>query len=162
MHLHGHGSLIPMSGMPSDETVAAWTALMRAQRRALGVIEAALKAAGLPALAVYDALLEIERAGEEGLRPFQLEPRLLLPQYGLSRLLDRLAADGLVRRRPAPKDRRGHVVVISPQGRALRARMWPVYARALERAFGCRLDPGEAATLAKLLRRVAAEQAPDA
>ena len=51
--------------------------------------------------------------------------------------------------------------VISPPGRALRARMWPEYARALERAVGCRLDPGEAATLEKLLRRVAAEQAPD-
>ena len=149
-----------MAGMPSDETIAAWTALMRAQRRALGTIEAALKAAGLPPLAVYDALLEIERAGPEGLRPFQLEPRLLMPQYGLSRLLDRLAADGLVLRRPAPGDRRGHVVAISPAGRKLRARMWPVYGQALEQSVGSRLGPGDAAALAQLLRRLAAEQPP--
>ena len=45
---------------------------------------------GHPPLAWYDALLEIEKAGPDGLRPFELRKLLLLPQYGTSRLLDRM------------------------------------------------------------------------
>ena len=103
-------------------------------------MEGALKAAGLPPLAWYDVLLELERAGDCGLRPFALERELLLPQYGLSRLLARMEEAGLVERRNCPSDGRGQMVVIAEAGRATRGAMWPVYARALHEAVGCRLS----------------------
>lgn len=143
-----------MTARPDDRTVAAWTALMRAGTRTLGRIEASLKAAGLPPLEWYDALLEIERAGPQGIRPFALKERLLLPQYGTSRLLARLETQGLVARRACQEDRRGQVVAITAPGRMLRREMWPVYAEALEAALGTRLEPGEADTLARLLGRL--------
>ena len=40
--------------LPSAHVVAAWVALLRAHRTALGGVEAALKAAGLPHLEWYD------------------------------------------------------------------------------------------------------------
>ena len=52
--------------------------------RAIEAVEARLKAADLPPLGWYDVLLELEKAGEAGLRPFELQARLLLPQYGVS------------------------------------------------------------------------------
>jgi len=88
-----------MNEKPADATVRAWVRLTRAQQRAQGEIEAALKQAGLPPLAWYDVLLETERAGKDGLRPFELERAMLLAQYNLSRLVDRMAAEGLVERR---------------------------------------------------------------
>ena len=60
-----------MLGEPSEAVVSAWVGLLRAQRRALGLVEERLKAAGLPPLAWYDALLELERAGAAGMRPFE-------------------------------------------------------------------------------------------
>lgn len=67
-----------MSDKPSEATIRAWARLMKAQHRTLGAIEGALKAAGLPPLAWYDVLLETERAGKDGLRPFELERALSL------------------------------------------------------------------------------------
>lgn len=133
---------------------AAWTMMVRATARIQDAIEAGLKEAGLPALGWYDALWELEQAGPDGLRPFELEGRLLLPQYGLSRLIARLEAAGLVIRRPSPGDGRGQIVAISDEGRETRRRMWPVYRRAIEASVGARLTEAEADQLAYLLRRI--------
>lgn len=146
--------LSDMSKEPGKDVIRVWTRLMRAQQTALAQIEASLKQADLPPLAWYDVLLELDRAGPDGLRPFALERALLLPQYGLSRLLDRIEAAGYLERRPCPEDGRGQIVVISKSGKALRRRMWPVYARALNAAIGDRLGAAEAKTLAALLDKL--------
>lgn len=138
---------------PTPAAERAWTSLLRAHARALGAVEAALKGAGLPGLEWYDALLELERGGP--LRPRDLQARLLLAQYNLSRLIERMDDAGLVERRACAEDRRGHALAITPDGRALRQRMWPVYAAAMQRAVGARLSEAEAATLAGLLGRLA-------
>jgi DNA-binding MarR family transcriptional regulator len=124
---------------------------MISSRVLLERVEGALKAAELPPLAWYDALLELEKAGEEGLRPFALQERLLLPQYGTSRLVDRLVAAGLVERRPCAEDGRGHELAITAEGRAMRARMWPVYAGELVATVEAALPPEEAARAAEAL-----------
>ena len=62
-----------MTEKPSEIVVRVWARLMMAQQLALAAIEQDLKAAGLPPLVWYDVLLEVERAGGEGLRPFALE-----------------------------------------------------------------------------------------
>ena len=117
--------------LPSDAVIRAWTRLMRAQQAVLSAVEAELKAAGFPPLAWYDVLLELSRAQEEGLRPFALEQELLLAQYNLSRLLDRLEGAGYLERRACPEDGRGQIVAITAAGRALVKRMW----RALRTRF---------------------------
>lgn len=142
---------------PSEPTVLAWTRLVRAHTAALGRIERALKAADLPSLDWYDVLLELERAGPQ--RPKVLQARLLLAQPNLSRLIDRMVGAGVVARRAFEADRRGQIVAVTHAGRALRRRMWPVYARALQAAVGDRLGDDDAATLAALLERLTA--APD-
>jgi len=83
----------------SDPVFTAWARLLRAQTHLLGVVERELKQAGLPPLGWYDVLLELSRPGCDGLRPVELEKLLLLAQYNLSRLLDRLEKAGLVERR---------------------------------------------------------------
>src|SRR6187397_717432 len=80
-----------MTPVPSDAVIHAWTRLVKAGRVVLGAVEAELKAAGFPPLGWYDVLLELSREKVDGRRPFILEERLLLAQYNLSRVLDRLA-----------------------------------------------------------------------
>lgn len=148
-----------MSDRPAEATIRAWARLMKAQHQALGSIEGALKAAELPPLAWYDVLLETERAGKDGLRPFELERAMLLAQYNLSRLVDRMEMAGYVERRPCADDGRGHLIAITESGRAMRRRMWPVYARAIEAAVGRRLSARQAATLGELLGHLVDEPA---
>lgn len=142
---------MPKHDIPSDTIISAWIGLHRAQRVALAVVERRLKQAGLPPLAWYDVLWELERAGEAGLRPMALEGALLLEQHNLSRLLDRLEARGLVERRRCESDGRGQLVVATPAGQTLRREIWPVYRAAIQEAVGAQLDDVEAGRLAELL-----------
>src|SRR5690606_17329059 len=134
--------------------VAAWIALARAHRVAMQKVEARLKEADLPPLAWYDALWELEKAGEGGLRPFELEHALLFEQYNLSRLVERLVKADLVERRPCADDRRGYVLAITADGLAVRAKIWSVYAPAIQAAVGARLSRDEAVSLARILAKI--------
>src|SRR3954454_13004810 len=136
-----------MSRTPSDAVVTAWARLVRAREALVGAVEGDLKAAGLPPLAWYDVLLELSRAGKGRLRPFEIEKETLLAQYNLSRLLDRLEKAGLVAREPCTDDGRGQWVVITQEGRATQARTWKVYAKAIQKRVGDRLDDKAAETL---------------
>src|SRR5262249_30802116 len=120
-----------MARAPAPQIVTAWARLVRVQQALLNAVESDLKAAGVPPLAWYDALLELSRAEGGRLRPSALEAAMLLPQYSTSRLIDRLEEAALVAREACPGDMRGQVVAITPAGRALRKKMWDAYAAAI-------------------------------
>lgn len=139
---------------PSETVVKAWAGLVLARRAATGGIEADLKRAGLPPISWYDVLYGLRRARGGRLTPRELEGEMLLEQYNLSRLLDRMEADGLVRRAPYPGDRRRQWIEITPQGRAMQKRIWPVYAAAIERHVGARVTQEESEALAEILSKL--------
>ncbi len=143
-----------MSRNPSDAVTKAWARLIRARETLVDAVERDLKAAGLPPLGWYDVLLELSRAEGGRLRPFEIEKETLLAQYNLSRLLDRLEKESLIAREPCEDDARGQWVVITGKGRDLQARTWKVYARAIQKHVGEKLDDKAAATLADLLGRL--------
>ncbi len=117
----------------------------------VSTIDDALKKERLPSLSWYDAMLEIEKAGAEGIRPFALKDRLLLPQYGTSRLLDRIEKAGFIKRDVCKSDGRGHVVSITDAGRIMRLKMWDIYSTQLRLLIEDRLEEHEASKLAELL-----------
>ena len=136
----------------SDAAEGAWVQLIRAHRSALSSVERALRAAELPPLEWYDVLLELERGGP--LRPRDLQDRLLLAQYNLSRLLDRMEADKLISRERCSEDARCQWVRTTASGKALRQRMWPVYSAAIQNALGAKFSPAQAKQLSKLLGQI--------
>jgi DNA-binding MarR family transcriptional regulator len=140
-----------MTEIPNKTVIRAWARLMKAQQLALTSIELSLKVAGLPPLGWYDVLLEVERAGANGMRPFELEKAMLLAQYNLSRLVNRIERAGYVERRACDEDGRGQMIAITDAGKAIRRKMWPVYARAIEAAVGSHLSAKEAEALDGLL-----------
>ncbi len=139
---------------PSDAVTDAWVRLIRAQREVVGRIEADMKGAGFPPLTWYDVLLHLKRRPDGRASPREIEDAVLFEQYNLSRLLDRLETDGLVRRIPFPGDRRRQLVEITEEGRALQRRMWGVYGPAISRSVGGKLSEGEAEQLAALLLKL--------
>src|ERR1043165_3533497 len=142
-----------MSRNPSDAVVTAWARLIRARDALVAGVERELKAAGWPPLAWYDVLLELSRAADGRLRPFEIAKVTLVAQYNLSRLLDRLEKEGLVARAPCDDDARVQWVVITEKGRATQARSWKVYAKAIQKHLGEKLDDKAAGALAELLGR---------
>jgi DNA-binding MarR family transcriptional regulator len=141
-----------------EPVVTAWARLIRAQQVLLERVEADLKAAALPPLAWYDVLLELYRAEGGQLRQFEIGDRVLLSKYNISRLLDRLEQEKLVRRQTCKEDRRGANVAITGQGRTLMKKMWPVYERGIEQYFARHLSTQETAQLAELMGRLIAKE----
>lgn len=133
----------------------AWARIVRASTRILEEVELALKTAGFPPLSWYDLLLELKRAYPDGLRPFQLEKKMLLPQYNVSRLIDRVEKAGYVERLSFEEDGRGQIVKITVAGKNLQKKMWPVYKAVLEREIARHINEQEAETLSALLASLA-------
>jgi len=140
----------PMAIGRNSPSFQVWVGLVRSYRRISETVEAALKAEGLPSLDWYDVLLELERHGAP-LRARDLEQKLLLAQYNLSRLLDRLESRGLITRGPDPDDGRSRLICVTESGLATRKQMWPIYRRTIEREIGRVLSPSGATDLAALL-----------
>ncbi len=139
---------------PSPEVIDAWTGLLRVAKQSIESVDDALKHAGLPPLGWYDALREIAQAGSGGLRPFQLVDRMLIAQYSVSRLLDRLEAGGLIERDEAADDGRGQVVRITAEGRRMRRAIWAVYGPAIASLVGDKLTSEEASMLTAILGKL--------
>lgn len=134
-----------------DKVQHVWVRLIRAQDTVVRRVEAAVKAKGLPPIEWYDVLLELSREGGRKLRPVELEKELLVAQYNLSRLLDRMEKAGLVERIACPGDGRGQMIQATPEGRAMQKRIWPAYRDALEEHVAPNLSEKELEQLAKLL-----------
>jgi DNA-binding MarR family transcriptional regulator len=146
---------IPLGG-PSPDGLLAWRAFLRAHAAAVGRIERDL-AASEPELPLtwYDVLLALVGAPERRLRLRELAREVLLSRSGLTRLVDRLEAAGLLRREPDPTDRRGAFAVLTDAGYEALRRTWPLYARGIQEHFGQHLADDEAVLLAQALQRVA-------
>jgi DNA-binding MarR family transcriptional regulator len=142
-----------MAELVSDIVTKAWIRLVRARHAVVSRLEADGKAAGALPIEWYDVLWDLERH-DGGVRPFELEERLLFAQYNLSRLIDRLVDAGLVRREVCPTDKRGQMLFITDAGRKARKATWPHYARAMNKHLGDKLTEAEAEKLAVLLGKL--------
>ena len=138
----------------SPVLMRAWARLLKVEQRLKSAVERDLKAAEALPLDWYDALLELERAPDGRLSPGELEDNMLIAQYSLSRLVDRLEREGLIRRLPHPEDGRRQLLEITARGRKRRAASWPIYASAVERRAGGRLDEAELQSLLHILAKL--------
>ena len=143
---------------PSKAVVGAWISLIRAQQATLLRIERAFRDAGFPAHSWYDVLWELDQAGDKGLRPFEIERQMLVAQSNISRLIDKLEAAGYIERCPCVQDGRGQMIVITPDGRAMRKKMWPVYANAISTVIGALITDRDAMNLSALLDPLIAQR----
>src|ERR1700761_6122695 len=120
---------------PSDGRLDVWRSFLRAHAVVVAALERELSSqAGLP-LAWYDVLLQLAEAPERRLRMAELADRVLLSRSGLTRLVDRLAADGLVRRERSPDDARGTYTVLTVAGVERFRRAVPGHLAAVQELF---------------------------
>jgi DNA-binding MarR family transcriptional regulator len=105
-------------------------------------------------LASYDVLVQLVEAPAGRLRMTDLAERVLLSRSGLTRLVDRLAAEGLAERQSCPSDARGTFAVITDAGRARLRTAAPTHLRGVQEYVTGRLSPSELDALGDLLRRL--------
>ena len=128
-----------MTDVPDDPQLHAWSARVAVYPSVLhDVVQALEGEAGLDS-GVFSALAYLARAEPSGRLSLSALHDLMHPRYsqpGLSRLVQRMEADGLVERRTDPRDGRATVLVLTRAGRARFNRADGVYAGSFIAADG--------------------------
>lgn len=143
----------------SDKSLAvdAWESLFRAQVTVLRKLHDEFPTQEL-SLNEYDVLFNLSRQPERQLRIRDLNRHLLLTQPSVSRLVDRLAAKGLVRKASDPGDGRGTLVCLTDEGYELFRSVAVIHSESIRARVGGVLDAEELRALTVLTEKLRAGQ----
>lgn len=133
--------------------LTAWRSFITAHAQLIAQIDRDLVAASCIPLLWYDVLVELVEAPEQRLRMSELAEKVVLSRSTVTRLVDRLEAEGLLQRQRSSTDRRGAYAVLTEQGRAALRRAWPIYAHSIAHTFARHLSTAEAVLLTTLMER---------
>jgi DNA-binding MarR family transcriptional regulator len=137
----------------SNAELAAWRGFLRTHHEMIASLDRELERRhGLP-LTSYEVLLQIADSPTGTLRMSDIAERVLLSRSGLTRLVDRLERDGLVRRRTCPSDLRGQNAELTERGREVFADARTTHLAGVRRHFLERFDEHELETLGGLWAR---------
>lgn len=141
----------PLRVDPATESaLRLWVILSRAQDAVAQHAMAHVARHGLT-IAEFGILEALYHVGPQLLS--EVQKRLLVSSGGITFLVNRLEAKGLVERQSCPTDRRARYVALTPAGEALIARLFPEHAAMLTDTMQA-LSPAEQQTAADLLRRL--------
>jgi MarR family 2-MHQ and catechol resistance regulon transcriptional repressor len=157
----------------ADDLAAARGALEDPHLTTVGLLveaQAGLAAALLPTLEAghglsgqrFEVLLRLVRSPDQRLRMTDLAAQTTLSASGLTRVVDRLVAEGLVRREPCPTDRRGWFAVLTPEGEARILAAVPDHVAEIREVLTSALSPAQVEELTALVRRLRDAVSPDA
>src|SRR6266571_321784 len=127
--------------------IGAWRSFLVAHARITRRLDDELQAAHGLSLAEYDALLQIATAPGRRVRMNVLAERVILSRSGITRLVDRLEAQGCVERIACETDARGQEARLTPVGLDRLRLAATTHLDGVRRYF---LDRFEAADLASL------------
>jgi DNA-binding MarR family transcriptional regulator len=101
-------------------------------------------------LSSYEVLLYLNDSPEGRMRMSELADSVLLSRSGLTRLVDRLERQGLLRRQRCESDARGLFAEITPEGREVFAAARKTHLDGVRRVFLSRFSRDELRTLGEL------------
>lgn len=147
----------PTGGVP-DETLKLWVVLARAYAAVAKQVEEDVARHGLTGteFGILEALYH-----KGPLLLGEIQRKVLVSSGGITYLVDRLVAKGLVERQHCPNDRRARYAVLTPEGESLMREVFPQHARRIARALGglSRAEQGQATELLRALGHAAAADA---
>jgi DNA-binding MarR family transcriptional regulator len=137
-----------------EPELRAWRAFLQASVLVPRRLDEELQEAHGLSLAEYDALLHVANAPGRRLRMSMLADRVLLSRSGITRLVDRLVASGMVERSSCPTDARGAEAALTPVGLARLREAARTHVAGIERHFLAPLNAADLPALEQGLSRV--------
>ena len=138
----------------TDPRVESWRAFLRAHALLIRRLDEELQAAHELSLAEYDALLQLVNAPGRRLRMSVLAERVVLSRSGITRLVDRLVAAGMVERSACPTDARGAEAALTPLGLERLRAASRTHLDGVQRYFLGVVDEDDRAAMARALGRI--------
>ncbi|MGZ8765393.1 MAG: MarR family winged helix-turn-helix transcriptional regulator [Acidimicrobiia bacterium] len=146
-----------MTGAGSPDAGRLWSALVDVYQPVLRDVVAELERDARIDSGTYSALAYLDRtSGRMRIGELHALMRVRYSQPGLSRLVQRMEAEGLLDRTVDPADRRSTVLQLTRAGRTRFRIAHVVYEAALEKHLGSFVSATEARSLIGALTRVAA------
>jgi DNA-binding MarR family transcriptional regulator len=143
-----------------DPRLGSWRAFLQAHARVARRLDEELRAEHDLSVAEYDAMLNIAESPGRRIRMRQLADRVVLSKSGVTRLVDRLVADGLVERSACETDARGAEAVLTDAGlRRLRSAS-RTHLRGISDHFIDVLDPRQLEAVGQAMQTVAERAGP--
>lgn len=138
-----------------------WPMFLEAHGVLVELIEKDLLRAGGPPLTWYDVLAQLNLAEDRMLPMNRLADSVLLSRSGVTRLVDRMAQEGLVERAQCDTDRRIVYARLTDKGREVFDRSMPIVRTAVAEHFTSRMSARELETMRRaLLKIVDGDRAP--
>jgi DNA-binding MarR family transcriptional regulator len=144
----------------TDTEMRAWQALLHAHHDVVGTLDRELQEEHDLSFSEYDVLLRLARAPDRALRMSDLSERVLLSPSGLTRLVDRLVAMGLVKRGADPADGRVALASLTDEGMRLLKRAARSHLKGIRKHFSGRLSETQLRNVASALESIAGAHAP--
>jgi DNA-binding MarR family transcriptional regulator len=138
----------------SPAELAAWRGFLRVHGALAKRLDAQLDAEHNLPLSSYEVLITLRAAPGRRLRMAELADRVILSRSGMTRLVDRLAREGLLERDTCTSDARGCFAVLTDAGDDILARARPTHLQGVRAAFLEHLGPGDLEQLAALWERM--------
>lgn len=137
-----------------DPRIEAFGMLLEAHNEVANATQRGLEESAQLPVSWLGVLIRLARSPGGRLRMTQLAHDMTMSTSGLTRLIDRVEAEGLVRRESCPEDRRGLHAVLTDEGRAVLAEATPCHLTDLERYLAGAFEPEELRQLVDLLRKL--------
>jgi DNA-binding MarR family transcriptional regulator len=138
---------------PTAKQRAQWRVFLETALALIDILDAEMQAQRGITIGWYDVLVHLEDA-PDGLGMTEIANRILFSKSGLTRVIDRMEAAGLVRRERPPEDRRVVKVLITPAGLDTLNAARAVHRRGIQEHFVSHLDPTKLEALADMLQDV--------
>jgi DNA-binding MarR family transcriptional regulator len=143
-----------------DPRLAPWRAFLTAHARVSRRLDEELRAEHDLSLAEYDALLNIARTPGRRIRMGQLAEGVILSKSGVTRLIDRLVADGLVERGACRDDARGAEAILTEAGLGRLRAASRTHLRGIREHFLAMVTDGDLLVIERSMSSVACGVAP--
>src|SRR3954452_12557058 len=118
-----------------NREMQAWHAFIHAHTRVVRKLEQELESEHCLNLPAYEVLAHLSEAPEQRLRMSDLATYAVLTPSGLTRLVDKLAREGLVERQRCEADARVVYAVLTPAGMARLVAAYPTHVRGVREHY---------------------------
>ena len=139
--------------LPDQRGLRAWRSLLGAHASLMRELATDLAMKTRLPLGDFDVLAQLALAGGD-LRMTELAAKAFSSRSAMTRRVDRLVEEGLVRRTSSDADGRGVVIAVTETGMARLAEAMPVHLEGVSKLFLERLDDRELAVLEHALDKV--------
>lgn len=139
---------------PGDRRLAPWRAMLMAHSKVWHRLDEDLRQGHDLTLPEYECLLFLIEAPERRMRMGEIAERVLLSKSGVTRMVDRLVADGLVERTSCTTDARGAEASLTDSGLARMRAASQTHLRGIDEYFLSVLDADQLAVIERAMAAV--------